>query len=377
MLFRAHSRGPRSGRRWRSIVRLAAVGLLALVAVVLLVAAVALPAYARGKTRQVLQGSNNVSGDFLDVETQLFPLSYTVTHLKVRRKGALLDDPFFYADRLAIRVRWAPLLAGSVVGDVEGEGVKVVIEQPKPGGNAHLPSIEELIPVKAVVERIAVRRSEVLYAWVREPNRPTLWFHDIEATLQNVPSRLGLTSGPAVLAARGTVQRSGTMRVEASIEPFATPVEYALEATVDHFDLSEMNAYVGAEKGVKLSPGTFSTRMKLAVDKGRLAGWVDPELSGTRVESANEDLGSKLKALLGKVTLTLSPPADGTKPSGKIAVSDDLRGRDVQLVMVLEKSVENAFLLSMQEALKRAYTKPPSETASQAKQEPTKLQSKQ
>jgi len=173
------------------------------------------------------------------------------------------------------------------------------------------------------------------------------------------------------------VQRSGTMRVEASIEPFATPVEYALEATVDHFDLSEMNAYVGAEKGVKLSPGTFSTRMKLAVDKGRLAGWVDPELSGTRVESANEDLGSKLKALLGKVTLTLSPPADGTKPSGKIAVSDDLRGRDVQLVMVLEKSVENAFLLSMQEALKRAYTKPPSETASQAKQEPTKLQSKQ
>ena len=376
MPSRSHPRRPHPGRRWLSIVRLTLLGLLALVAVLLLVAAVALPAYARGKTREMLQSSKDISGDFLDVETHLFPLSYTVTHLKVRRKGALLPDPFLYADWLSIRLKWAPLLAGRLTGEVEGQGVKVVIEQPKPGGDNRLPSIEELIPVKAVVERIELKRSEVLYAWVREPNRPTLWFHDIEATLQNVPSRLGLTEGPMVLDARGTVQRSGTMRVQAKIEPFATPVEYALEATVDHFDLSQMNAYIGVEKGVKLSPGSFSTRMKLTVDKGRLNGSVDPRLEGTEVESVNEDLGSKLKALLGKVSLTLSSPADGTKPSGKIAVTDDLSGPDVQLVAVLEKSVENAFLLSMQEAVKRAYTKPPSETASQAKKEPTRLESK-
>jgi hypothetical protein len=376
MPSRSHPRRPRSGGGGYSIVRFVLLGLLALVAVLLLVAAVALPAYARGKTRELLQSSNDISGDFLDVETQLFPLSYTVTHLKVRTRDAVLPDPFLYADRLAIRVKWAPLLAGRVVGEVEGQGVKVVIEQPKPGGDGRLPSIAEIVPVKAVVERIEVKRSEVLYAWVREPNRPTLWFHDIEATLQNVPSRLGLTEGPTVLDARGTVQRSGTLRVQANIEPFATPVQYALEATVDHFDLSQMNSYIGVEKGVKLSPGSFSTRMKLTVDKGRLSGWVDPRLEGTEVESVNEDLGSKLKALLGKVSLTLSAPADGTKPSGKIAVTDDLRGPGVQLVAVLEKSVENAFLLSMQEALKRAYGKPPGEAASQAKKEPTRLESK-
>jgi len=179
-----------------------------------------------------------------------------------------------------------------------------------------------------------------------------------------------------VLAARGTVQRSGTMVVRAAIEPLATPVEYAVETTIEHFDLSQMNSYVGVEKGVKLTPGSFSTRMKFNVVKGRLTGWVDPRLEGTEVTSLDEGLGSKLKALLGKVTLTLSPPADGTKPTGKIAVTDDLRGPSIQLVAVLEKSIENGFLLSMNEAVKRAYTKPPSETAAQAKEEPTKLKSK-
>ena len=77
------------------------------------------------------------------------------------------------------------------------------------------------------------------------------------------------------------------------------------------------------------------------------------------------------------MSLTLSSPADGTKPSGKIAVADDLRDPSLQLVTVLEKSVENSFLLSMQEAVKRVYTKPPSETAAQAKPQPTPLKSKE
>ena len=114
------------------------------------------------------------------------------------------------------------------------------------------------------------------------------------------------------------------MTVQATVAPFATPVEFAVDTTVDHFDLSQMNGYLGVQTGVKLTPGSFSTRMKLRAEKGRLTGWVDPRLEGTELESASEGLGSKLKALLGKVTLTLSSPADGTKPSGKIAVADDL-----------------------------------------------------
>ena len=50
-----------------------------------------------------------------------------------------------------------------------------------------------------------------------------------------------------------------------------------------------MNAYIGVEKGVKLTSGSFSTRMKLTVQKGRLTGWVDPRLEGTELESVSED----------------------------------------------------------------------------------------
>src|SRR5262249_61338421 len=107
-----------------AIVRGLVLGLLALGALPLLVAAIALPAYARNKTRELLQTSKDISGDFLDVQTNLFPLRYSVRHLKVRKKDAVLKDPIFYADRLDIHLRWGPLLAGRSVATVDGQRAK-------------------------------------------------------------------------------------------------------------------------------------------------------------------------------------------------------------------------------------------------------------
>src|SRR5262249_38447482 len=163
-----------------------------------------------------------------------------VSHLKVRKNDAVLKEPLFYADRVDVHLRWGPLLAGRWVGTVDGQGVKVVIEQPDPEGENRLPSMEELLPVKAVVGRGARKAAEARRAWARDACRATLPFADCGATLESVHPRRGLTDRPAVLAARGTVQRSGTMVVRAAIEPLATPVEYAVETTIEHFDLSQM-----------------------------------------------------------------------------------------------------------------------------------------
>jgi hypothetical protein len=114
--------------------------------------------------------------------------------------------------------------------------VKVVIEEGPPGGDSRLPSMSKVIPVRAVIERLQIKNGQVLYAWVRKPNRPTLWFPDIEATLENLPSRPGLTEGPVVLAARGTMQRSGSLRVSITADPFVTPLNFAGEAAVTNFD---------------------------------------------------------------------------------------------------------------------------------------------
>jgi hypothetical protein len=353
-------------------------GWLAAVAVALLLLSlsVSLQPMVRQKTRAWIDGLHGASGDFLDAHLTLFPLRYTVTHLRIRKRDSKLRDPIFYADRVSVDLRWASVLRGHLVGSVAAHGVKVVLEQPEPGGSIRLPSTSELVPVSAVAERIQITNGEVLYAWVHEPGWPMLWFHQLDATLENVASRPGLVRGPMTLIASATAQQSGRMWVAMTADEFNTPFSFSGEAGLDGFDPAQMNALSVVKRGVKLSPGSFSMRMTFRCKEGRLSGVVDPTLTSSHVESKDERLGSKLEAFFGKISLTVSKPAPGTHLSGKIAVTDDLTDPKLQLGPVLEKVVENGFLLGLEEGVKRHYTGPPEKTADQADPAPAVLEAK-
>ena len=360
-----------AARRTTTLLRVGLVVLGAL-ALVLLVVALALPSLARRKTREALDGLDGARGEFQDVQVTLFPLRYTVTRLKITQNEAVVKQPFFYAERLEVTLRAASLLRGVLRGAVEADRVKVVLEQPKPGGDGRMPPLSKVIPMKAVVERLQLHGSELLYVWVREKGRPSLWAHGIEATLENLASRPGLTQGTMDLVARGTIDAKGAARVTVSAQPHAERLTFSATAGIDGFDPSQMNAYLSATKDVSLSPGVYSTRMQFRCEAGRLTGVVRPELRGSGLQSSG-DAGSALKALFGKVAMSFAGPADGTRPSGAIAVTDDLTDPKLQLAPRLEKVIENGFILGLQEALTRNYHGPPGDDA---KPEPTPLKAR-
>jgi len=340
-------------RRTTSILLRATLVVLGTVVLLLLVLALVLPPLARRKTREALDGMKGAHGDFLDVQVSLFPLRYTITRLKVTRTDAVLKLPSLYAERLEVTLRLLPLLHGVFSGRLDGDRVKVVLEEPEPGPDRPLPSREVLVPVQAVLERGHLTRSEVLYAWVREEGRPTLWVHDIDLTLENAGSRPGLVKEPLVLEGRGTIERKGALWVAILAEPDARRLTFSGKARLDGYDPSQLNAYLGVKEGVTLTPGIYAMRMSFHCDEGRLHGVVDPELSGSELQSKG-DVGSALKAFFGKIALGVSGPTEGTKPGGAIAVSDDLTDPKLQLAPRLEKVVENGFSLGLREALKRA-----------------------
>ena len=358
----------RTGRVWRSLLLV----LLGVVAAVLLVGAIAARPLARSKTREALAGMKGARGDFQDVDVSLLPLRYTITRLKIRRTDALLNQPTLYAERLTVTLRWAPLLRGVFAAQIDGERVKAVLEEPKPGPDTPLPSLAELIPVKAVVERLQLRDSEILYAWVRKEGWPMVWAHHIEATLESLGSRPGLVEGPMVVAARGRIGGKGTVWLTVTADPWAERLTFAGSAGAEGFDPSQLNAYLAPKQDINLTPGSYSMKMSFRCEQGKLAGTINPDLVGTKLES-DGDPGSALKAFFGKIALGLAGPTEGTRPSGAIAVRDDLTDPRLQLAPRLEKVIENGFSLGLQETLKRQYA---GKTEASAKQEPTPLKAR-
>ncbi len=359
-------------RRSRRILLGVGLGLLGALALFLVVLALALPGYARNKTREALEGMEGARGDFQDVQVTLFPLRYTITRLKITRKDALLPDPALYAERLTVTLRWGSLLHGVFRGTVDGERVKLVLEEPKPGPDTPLPSLSELVPVRAVVERAQLRDAEVLYAWVRKEGWPMIWSHGIEATLGNLGSRPGLVDGPVVVAARGHIARKGTVWFTVSADPWAERLTFAGSAGAKDFDPSQLNAYFSPKKDITLTPGSYAMKMSFRCDQGKLTGAIDPHLVGSEVQS-DGDAGSAIKAFFGKIALATSGPTEGTRSSGVIAIRDDLTDPKLQLPPRLEKVIENGFSLGLQEELKRHYA---GKTEASSKQEPTPLKAK-
>ena len=340
--------------RTKTILLRAGLGVLGLLALGLVVVALALPGIARKKTREALDGLDGARGEFQDVRVGLFPPRYTITHLKITQKDSLLRQPSFYADRLTVTLRWGSLLRGVFRGTVDGERVKIVLEEPPPGPDTPLPSLSKLLPIPVVVDRAQLRNTEVLYGWVHKKGWPTLWAHDIEATIENFSSRPGLVNEPLVIAARGKLEQKGTVWLAVTAQPFAERLTFSASAGSAGFDPSQLNAYLAAKQDVTLTPGTYSTKMSFRCVEGRLRGVVEPRLTGTHLESAG-DAGSALKAFFGKIALAVSGPTEGTRPSGVIEVSDDLTDPKLQLAPRLEKVIENGFVLGLQESLKRSY----------------------
>ncbi len=345
--------------------RLRRVLFLGLGVLCLLGAAVRLAAnpFARWQTRACLDRLRGTAGDFLDARLSFFPLVYSVTHLKLSQPQRQTKEPLLYADELSLRLLWGPLLTGHLKARIQGLGVKVVLEQPTPGTPARLPDLAALIPVPILLERLQAKQGEVLYVWVHQKGRPSMWFHDIEATLENLGSRPELTSGWMTLAASGIVQRSGRMSVVVQAEPFAEPFTFRGDAALDGFEVSQMNALIDSQKGVKLSPGTFSLQMSFDSKKGRLEGRVEPHLTGSGVVAEDSNLGSAFTALFGRISMAIAPQPDGTTATGAILVQDELLEPNRQLLLSMEKVVENGFLLGLQESLRRLYAGRPSTNA--------------
>jgi hypothetical protein len=346
------------------------VGPLVLGAMLVAVHVVAHP-LARWQTRRWIEKLNGVQGDFLDAQLSFFPLMYGVTHLKLSQPERQTKEPLFYAEHLSVQLLWGKLLSGHLVARVDARGVKVVLEQPEPGKAARLPELSKLIPVELVLDRLQARDGEVLYVWVHQKYRPTLWFQEIEATLENLGSRPNATSGPMTLAASGIVQRKGRMSVVVQADTFASAPSFIGRAQLEGFDVSQINALIDSQNDVKLGPGLFSMRMSFTSKQGKLTGQVDPHLETSEIVAHDASLGSAFRVLLGRLSMAISTPTTGTTPSGVILIQDDLTQPDRQLLLIMEKVVENGFLLGLQEGLKRVYAAGP--VAGTAKTAPTEL----
>ncbi len=289
---------------------------IAAVALVLVGARLALNPLATWRTRAVLSGLEGMRATFAGVDVGVIGLSYTIRDLRIEKVsagGAAL--PFFAVDRLRLALNWRELLHRHVVARVslDAPRLNVVQEQPRgqPAGAQQIQEtpkigrkLRDLAPF--LVDRAQVRDGEVLVVDASKPEHPTIRIHGIELTLENFATRPALSRGePTVLAARGTLQRTGRISIFATADPLAKQVTFAGQGRIEDLHLDELSDLLGAHSDVTTEKGVMEMSVRFRAEDGRITGGVRPILTGVSTKPAKGGLLAKLESALADAALKL------------------------------------------------------------------------
>lgn len=314
--------------RWRRLALFSAAALLsALVAFRLL-----LNPFVARHTREVLSSLKGYRGHFTDVSVSLLHLSYTIDGLKLVQvptpPGASEKRPFFYARRIRIGLRFRELIyRRELVATVELDGPKLNLIAGKSKRTSQTGIVDPDLGAKIAklspldVARLELKDAEIAFSDETGKGAQALWLHDLDATVENLATRVGLSHGqPTTLAASGTLQKTGQVSVFMTADPLSKALAFSGRAAVQGLDVHDLGNFLVQKEDLRPTKGTIDLFAEFDAHDGRIAGGVKPILKGVRVKPAKGGLGPAVKAWVADAGLKL--------------LSDRVPGRDATAALI-------------------------------------------
>jgi uncharacterized protein DUF748 len=354
---------------------------LAILAVVVLAGRVALNPFVSRHTQAVLDGLQGYRGSFAAVSINLHKLSYTIEGVKLVQvptpPGGSEKRPFFHARRIEIGLHWRDLIhKHELVGSVELDEPKLnFIARPSKGESqtkildpALGDKIKRLSPL--AVERIEVKRAEIAFTDDTERGRPSIWLHDLDATVENLATRVGLSHGePTTLAASGTLQKTGQVSVFVTADPLAKKLGFSGRAAVEHLALADVGNFLASKAEVLPKRGSIDLFAEFDAHDGVVGGAVKPILKDVELRAAKGGVGPAIKTWIADAALHIfSDRVPGRNATAAVVpIEGTISGPKAQLWPTVWGVLRNAFVAGIESG----FTRLPAATQAQARTKPS------
>jgi hypothetical protein len=320
-------------------------------------------------TQSRLDKLEGVKGTFDHLHVTVFPPGYDIYDLSIRELPLhKSEEPIARAHRIEMKWSWKELLKLRLVRKIKIWDAKVVIHlKNEPSGKEKLAkqAKDYLPPPKNSrewlerqqafrLERFEIIDSQVLIVDEKTKGHPRVWFHDVQAALENLASRRPLTYGkPALVSARGLLQHTGKLDLFVSADPLDEKLSFAGQARLRDLQLEDLYEYVAMKTGLQIPTGTFDVFAEFICKQGKLTGGIKPVLKNAKVRAAQPGLGAKIKAALADVAVKiLSDRVPGRNAVATIIpIHGDINHPDVQMWPTVLAVVRNAFVEGLSASL--------------------------
>ena len=343
---------------------------LGVVVALIVVIRLILDPLATHETRKALNQLKGFQGDFERVHVTIFGPGYDITRLKLveaplaaardpdpghaGKADVLEREPLIYVERLHVGVSWRELLHLRLVANLRLEEPKITITQkatpapktpktiPAPDLSAQLEKVTEL-----KVDRIDLLEGEILFREASGPRRQELWVHHLELVAQNLATRPHLARGrAATVSAHGLVGNSGRLNLFVSADPFASPLSFAGQVSVQGLEAAELYAFIEPKLHLQAGQGTIDVFAEFVSKQGLLTGGVKPVLKNIEIRPTDDGPWNRLKAWLADKTVETA--SDRVEGRNAVATTIPIKGKltdpDIQLWPTVLGVIRNAFV---------------------------------
>jgi hypothetical protein len=197
------------------------------------------------------------------------------------------------------------------------------------------------------VDHIDILDGQVSFIDTSSKERPEIWLHELQLSVENLTTRVRLTEGrPVLLTASGVLARSGIVSIFITADPFEKGLTFSGRAAVVGLQTSELYKFIEPVTDMHAPRGTIDIFVEFDCRNGELTGGVKPVLKNVEIRPDSKKLLTVLKAWATDIAIKLF--SDRVKDRNAVAtvipIKGTLSGPDVQLWPAIFGVMRNAFV---------------------------------
>jgi len=197
------------------------------------------------------------------------------------------------------------------------------------------------------VDHIDILDGQVAFVDTGRQERPELWMHDLQLSVENLTNRVRLTEGrPVLLTASATLARSGAASLLVTADPFEKGLTFSGRAAIVGLQTAELYRFIEPATKLQAPEGTIDVFVEFDCRNGQLTGGVKPVLKNVKVRPADKGFFSSLKAWVTDLAVKLFSDRvpNRNAVATVIPIKGTLTGPDVQLWPSIFGVLRNAFV---------------------------------
>lgn len=222
-------------------------------------------------------------------------------------------------------------------------------EKEKPAQPSEAVDLNELLHkiTPLDVDHIDILDGEVVFVDTSRPERPELWLHDLQLSVENLTNRVRLTEGrPVLLTASATLAHSGTVSILITADPFEKGLTFSGRAAIVGLETAELYRFIKPATKMQAPEGTIDLFVEFDCRNGQLTGGVKPVLKNVKIRPDDKGVLSVLKAWATDVAIKVFSDRvpDRNAVTTVIPIKGSLTGPGVDLWPAIFGVMRNAFV---------------------------------